>query len=231
MPQSVPARSYVSSLLLFDPLALPDDYDTTDEPQIEIVGAADADDKVVWIDAPATRTHHLLAFVDEPVSEHLESLLVVQRDLKKFRVTSDAVIFSGAEFAYRNDDSGITESPGRGGRIKITPGNWNVTLFGLKNVDAVIDEKFRQKTTKLQFRFFQINSWLMAAAGIVVFMAFVCVFISPFIAWLTTWLPAMVILVALAIATRFNSAYRTARHTLDGLRDLYPDFVAVFSRY
>lgn len=230
MPQSVIAQSYVSSLLLFDPLALPGDYDTTDEPQIEIIGAADADDKVIWIDAPATRTHQLMAFIDEPVSPRFESLLEIQRDLKKFTVTSGVVIFSGAEFAYRNDDSGLTESPDRGAPIQITPGDWDVELFRLRNVDAIIDKKFRQQTTELQYRIFQVNSWLTAAAALLVFAALVCAFISPLTLWLTTWLPATGALVVLAIVTRLSSAFRTAHRRIRDLRDLYPDFVAVFSR-
>src|SRR6266436_3411687 len=115
MPHVIETGTDVASLLVFDPLALPDDYDRCPKQQLEIVRKLNEAQRIFLVETGSDGGYLIHAFVDEPVPEYLRAFVREPRVHRHFDAPSGRIYFAGLEYAFRADDSRLKKHPHMGG--------------------------------------------------------------------------------------------------------------------
>lgn len=229
MQLTAAATTYVSSVVLFEPRSLPDDFDQTDLPPIEIIYECSVAEKLAWIQMPKSGHFRLLAFVNERVSPGLTKHLASVSRLNHFHIEGAELVFAGAEFAYSTDDSVISQNPTYGQRLPVAPGHWDVEFFAVHNSHESVDAEFHDRVSRSEYATFVVHSWLIAVSMMAMFVSLVSFFLFPLSTWLMTFLPATGVVVAIAACVHYSRAYRSAKTILASIEGQFPDLVAVLN--
>ena len=129
MRHVIDAGTDAGSLLLFDPAALPADFERRfQHDTVEILERLADEGAVIWINTDADGGYLLHLFVDEPVSPEVLARAVETEEIGEFRIPSGRLFFVGSEYAFREDDGFLRKHPHMGGSVTIRPGLYHATL-------------------------------------------------------------------------------------------------------
>ena len=120
----------VATLVLFDPETLPEGFDEDEKHRVELLEQLHTQKRLIRVNTGADGAFLLHAFVDEAVPVELRSYLVEPLTIDEFLIRSGHVYFSGAEYVFRSEASGLRRFPHMGGFFSIPPGNYRVTMYG-----------------------------------------------------------------------------------------------------
>ena len=141
-----------ASLLLFDPGALPPDFeDRLRAGTVEVLARLDEQGKVCWISTEGDGRFLLHAYVDEPVPEvlrpHLRDPVVVEG----FPVPTGRLFLAGSEYAFRDDDYFLRQHPHMGGFCTIRPGMYRLTLYRGEYPSGSLERRFRDEASRWEY--------------------------------------------------------------------------------
>ena len=130
MRDVIEAGTDAASLLLFDPGALPPDFeDRLRAGSVEVLARLDDQGKVCWISTEGDGRFLLHAYVDEPVPAALRPYLRDPVVVERFPVPTGRLFLTGSEYAFRDDDQFLRQHPHMGGFCTIRPGAYRLTLY------------------------------------------------------------------------------------------------------
>jgi hypothetical protein len=228
MRHIVEAGTDAASLLLFDPGALPDDFEAQfRRDSVDLLERMTREGTACWIPTDADGAYLLHAYVDEPVSSMVARHATRQEVIERFRVPSGQLYFAGSEYAFKEDDSFLRKHPHMGGNFGIKPGVYRLTVFWTAFPEGMVEQLFQTQASPWEYRLWASMSALVPLAiaawiGLVVIL-FTTVRV-PFPSFLA---PLLVVLVGLPFVVRRNETYRAAKERFAALEREYPSIVAV----
>jgi hypothetical protein len=232
MKHEVEAGTDAASLLLFDPLTLPDEFDAAnrDGDPTEILNDLHDQGRLFWINTGGDGGFLLHAFVDEEPNEDIRPYLRDPETTEQFIVASGRIFFMGAEYGYRNDDSQFKRYPGMGGSFPAENGTYTMTLYRTEYPDGIHEERFRQRSTRAQQLVHGTFSFLMAAAVLSVITALIAFFIASWATWFTYFLPAAALAILAPMLFSRLSVFQSADIIWKAVNNELPSMVATLSR-
>ena len=214
------------SMLLFDPEALPDDYDEQSKiDPTEILEQATLNGDAYWINTDGSDGDWLLhAFVDESVTPELRDFLRDEEQVDAFRVPSGKLYYAGVEYGFRHDDSFLKKYPGMGGLMEMKAGVYELSLYRAEYPEGFMEEKLRGQVSGFAY-------WLHQSMGLFVMLGLVGVVVMLLSIFKLGMLPVLIpiglVLLALPFVAFKSSVFKkTDKNWMEIQRD-YPSVVAV----
>jgi hypothetical protein len=224
----VEAGTDAASLLLFDPAALPDDFEGQfRRDSVEVLERLTRDGSACWIPTDADGAYLLHAYVDEAMPSLVARHAVALEAIERFRVPSGQLHFAGSEYAFREDDSFLRKHPHMGGLISIASGVYRLTVFRTAFPEGVVEQLFRTQASPWEYRLWNSMTTLVPlaiAAWIVLVVILFTTVRVPFPSFLA---PLLVVLVGLPFVVRRNETYRAAKERFAAVEREYPSIVAL----
>jgi len=232
MRHIVEAGTDAASLLLFDPSALPEEFDAANAggDPTEILSALNDQGRLFWINTDGDGGYLLHAFVDEQPAAELRQYLSDPQTSDQFTVNSGRIFFTGAEYGFRNDDSRLRSYPAMGGSFPAENGTYSITVYRAEYPDGLHDERFRQQATPAQQRIHRTYSALMVAAVLAVIAAIVGLFAVSWLTWFKYFVPAALVAIGLTMLVSRLSIFKTAEKIWQTVNHELPSIVAVLVR-
>jgi len=231
MRHIVAAGTDAASLLLFDPGALPDDYDAQMQGNPgEMLERLSSEGRLRWINTGADGAYLLHAYVEEAMPESLRQYARDPITVEHFSIPSGQLYFTGAECGFQRDDSFLREHPHMGGAFPLPPGDYRLTLFRTEYPDGFHEELLRGRVTPLAYRLHQGMGCLVGVAVAAVIAAAVTLFLRPRGFWLRYILPPAILLAMLPFLARRLAPFREASRQVKELEREYPSIIAELHR-
>jgi hypothetical protein len=216
-----------ASMLIFDPAALPDDYDArAREDPTALIEPLAAAGRLSWLDTAADGGYSLGLCVDRPLPPDMVPFAKLAGESGRFSAPSGRLYFTGIEYAFRHDDSFLRKYPHMGAYREIPPGEYHLRVFEMTYPEEFHEDLLRASLPPGAFRVYSLMNSLIPL-GCVAVLALVA---SPFWLglrlWCTTVLPLALMLVLPAIALSRTRTYREAKRLDQDIRRQYPDYMA-----
>ena len=234
MKHAVDAATDIAGVMLFDPEAMPDDFDSRGkgDEAYEVLEELHSTGKVVLVSTGSDGGFLLHAYLDEPIPENLRQYAKDPVELDKFPVPSGKLYFTGSEYAFRRDDSDLRFSSHMGGSFELAPGSYRLELFQTSYPEGMFHEILRQEAGPFA-------AWLHDAIGcrailtsVVAFflLAMSLAFVRPVGVWAKFVLPPLGALVIWPFVASVLPPYRKAVKRLLEIEKRYPSVVAHLER-
>jgi hypothetical protein len=214
-------------MLLFDPGALPQDFERSFQSGSgEILERLDREGKVCWINVDGDGGYSLHAYVGERVPRELERCAIEPETIDEFRVPTGRLIFAGAEYAFREDDSFLRSHPHMGDSFLVWPGIYRLTTFRTRYPKHFIEQLFRNQASTWEYYLWKSMIVLIPLA-LAAWIGLVVIFFTtvhvPFPSFLA---PLLALIFACPFLVRRLETYRSAKDQFAGLEREYPGLVA-----
>jgi hypothetical protein len=166
------AYTDVASLVLFDPVAAPADFKVYEKDGTAALQSLDEAGNICWMPVSTNGGHLLQIYLEREIPEYLAQYVKQPpRVYEAFPVPSGQLVFSGAEyFSSKNPLDGI-RSPFSGGALRLPAGIYRLTHSEAEYPDGMIDELFRQRATKFQYRIHRLYKMLFSLGGSLIFLS------------------------------------------------------------
>jgi hypothetical protein len=232
MRHIVEAGTDAAGVALFDPGALPADFDSRvqDDP-IELFETLQRDGKAFYTETGGDGRYLLHAYVDEPVpgnlQEHLREPVIIER----LAVPNGRLYFTGSEYAFRQDDGLLKQYPHMGAAIEVPAGEYRLTISRAAYPANHLENLLREEVGPVAFQLHQNMPWFATFAVAAVIALVVGYFAIPREDYLLYLLPASVIVVALPFIVVRLKQYQEARERFAAIQREYPAMVARLERH
>lgn len=217
-----------ASMLIFDPAAMPSDYDACapDDPMSMILELT-ATGRVYWLDTHGDGGYNLGVCLGETLDHPYPQFAKQAGVADHFAAPSGKLYFTGIEYAFHHDDSFLRNHSHMGSFQKIPRGTYRLALYEMEYPKGFHEDLLRQEISAVAFQLYSLMSWL-APLGC---LSLLVLAISPFLfglrAWITTALPICLTLIAFAVLMARLPPYREARGRHRAIQRDNPGFIAV----
>jgi hypothetical protein len=226
------AGTDAATLLLFDPAALPDDFDARfpSDPVAFFEELTEAG-VVCLISTGADGNYLLHAYVGEPVPEDLRPYLAERVPGDGLLCRSGRVYFAGVESVFRDNDSFLRRHPHMGEAFPLAPGMYRLAVYEMDYPEGLAEDRLRAAVSPVAYWLHQrAMGWSVmgAVAGLIGLVA--SVWHAARDPWL--WLAAagFAALVAAPFAVARLPAYRAAAAAWREINRELPAYVAELRR-
>lgn len=218
----------VASVAIFDPLALPAEFDQSEKDQGDILRRLHDEGRVFLTETGGDGAYLVHALVDEPVPGHLKPYLQDPIVLGRFDAPSGRIYAAGAEYAFHKDDRRIEKYPHMGGSFAVKPGRYRLSVYRTEYPERMLEGELRQLVKPSAFRLHQSMGCLVALAvvGLVVLLA--SYFALPTRNWAMIALPVSIGIVATPVVVARLPVYQKTQVTWDEVQSKFPSLVAEF---
>ncbi len=208
----IEAGTDAASLLLFDPAALPADFERRfQHDAVETLERLSGDGSACWINTDGDGNYLLHAYVDEPIPAELLAHAVDPDVIGEFRVPSGRLFLTGSEYAFREDDSFLRKHPHMGGSVTLRPGAYRLALYRTEFPDDSLEATFRRQASPWEYLLWYSMSTLIPLA-IAAWIGLVVIFFTkvrvPFPSYLA---PLLGLVFALPFLLLRLETYQSAR--------------------
>jgi hypothetical protein len=223
----IEAGTDASSLLLFDPGALPEDFERLFQSSSgEILERLDREGRVCWITVDGDGGYLLHAYIGERVPRELERCAVEPETIEEFHVPTGRVVFAGSEYAFREDDSFLRNHPHMGGSFRLPPGVYRLKIFRTQYPKRFVEQLFRNQASPWEYCLWN-SMILLIPLAVAAWIGLVVIFFTtvhvPFPSFLA---PLLVLVFASPFLVRRLKIYRSAKERFASLEREYPALVA-----
>lgn len=227
MKHVIEAGTDAASLLLFDPGALPEDFDTRMQKDPGgVLNELTRTGKAYWIHTGRDGRFLLHVYVDEPVPL---SLLQYSHDpiaVEHFPVPTGKLYFTGAECSARDEATFLRKHSHMGGCCTVPAGVYLLTLFRMAYPGGLQEQLLKEQVSPTVYRLFRSMACLAPIAVVAVISLVVSFFFMSRTLWLQYPLPVASVLVALPIFVSRLRKYRQARELYKRIEWECPSVVA-----
>jgi hypothetical protein len=232
MRHIVEAGTDAAGVALFDPGALPEDFDPRmqDDP-IELFERLQRDGKAFYTETGGDGTYLFHAYVDEPIPANLQDHLRDPVTIERFSIPTGHLYFTGSEYAFRQDDSLLRRYPHMGGSVTVPAGDYRVTIHRTEYPSNHLEKLLRSETGTAAFFLHQSMGWFVILAVAAAIGMVFSYFAMARNEWLWYVLPAGVVLLALPFIVVRLGPYREARDRFKATQRAYPSIVARLERW
>lgn len=219
-------------LLLFDPGAMPADFDrrTQADPAV-VLERLKREGRAFGIDTGGDGSFLLHVHVDEPLPGSLAPFAREIETSDSLQIPSGRLYLTGVECAYRDDDSLLRKYPHMGGSATVPAGTYRLTVYRASYPKNLVEARFLAEASPWEYRLWgsmrpliplAVAAWISL---VVIFFTQVRVRFPNFVA------PILVFIFALPFLVRRHNLFRTARERYARLEREYPMFLVRLERY
>ena len=227
MKHIIEAGTDAATLILYDPAALPADFDTsTHDDPVAMLEELHAGGRVYWINTGADGSYLLHAYVDEPIPPALEQHVKEPVKVDGFQVPSGRLYFVGSEFCGSGVDAALSRYPHMGGSFTTRPGVYRLTFAEMQYPDGWEENLLRSAVTPGAYSLHQ-------SMGCFVWLAILCaigfsiaVFGEIFQPWRVYLLPALAFGVAAPFVLARLQLFRETRYRYRAIQREHPAYIA-----
>ena len=225
MPHIVEAGTDGAALLLFDPAALPDDFDERmQDEQVEVLEDVTREGLGYWATTDGDGVFLLHAYVEEDVAAYLAPYLTESDDVPAFQVPSGTLYFGGAEYGFKNDTSMRDKFPHMLETIRVPRGTYRLRVHRTAYPGGLLESELRHEVSGLA-------AWLRGAFETLVAISIMTMFAGIALAIWTLWpLLLGMACVALTLALRCLPPLRRAQAAWKAIGRRYPFAVVELRR-
>ncbi len=225
----IDAGTDAASLLLFDPGALPPDFeDRLRAGSVEVLARLDEQGKVCWIDTGGDGRFLLHVYVDESIPDALKSCLRDRMVFESFPVPTGRLFFTGSEYAFRDDDQFLCQHPHMGGFCTIRPGTYRLNLYRGEYPSGSLERQFRDEASRWEYGLWN-SMRVLIPLSVAAWIGLVVIFFTRSrVPWPSLLAPSLALIFALPILVRHIETYRLARERYTSLEREFPSFIAEF---
>jgi hypothetical protein len=223
----VEAGTDAATLLLFDPAALPDDFDARfpDDP-IGLLERLTEAGVVCCFPTGGDGGYLLHAYVWEPVPEDLRPYVGEQVPGGGLFCPSGRVYFAGVEYAFRDNDSFLRRHPHMGESFPVPPGDYRLAACEMDYPEGLQEDRLKAAVSPVAYALHQGMGYVVMGAVLGVIGLLVTVWNAARDPWL--WLAAAGCAAAVAapfVVARLP-AYRAAAAAWREINRELPAYVA-----
>ncbi len=227
MRHVIEAGTDASSMVLFDPGALPGDFERLFQTgSAEILERLDREGKVCWITVDGDGGYSLHAYVDERVPRELERCAVEPETIEEFPVPTGRLVFAGSEYAFPEDDGLLRNHPHMGGCFLVQPGVYRLRVFRTQYPKHLVEQLFRNQASPWEYCLW-MSMILLIPLAVAAWIGLVVIFFTtvhvPFPSFLA---PLLALVFASPFLVRRLETYRSAKERFASLEREYPALVA-----
>jgi hypothetical protein len=216
-----------ASMLIFDPGALPEDYDArARQDPIEFIEPLATAGRLYWLDTAADGGYSLGLCVGRPLPPEMVQFAKLAGDAGRFSAPSGRVYFTGIEYAFRRDDTFLRKHPHMGACREVPPGEYHLRLFEMIYPEDFHEELLRASLRPGTFHLYSLMNSLIPIGCIAALALVASAFWLGLRLWCTTVLPLALALMLPGIAVSRTRTYREARRLDQAIRRRYPDYLA-----
>jgi len=208
-----------AAMTLFDPDALPEDFDekAREDPSAALREAADAG-RLLLLEAGGDGRHGLGVCVGEGLPDDVAPLARPLGDEGRLVVAGDSLLFAGVEYAFRRDDARLRRRPHMGEACEVPPGAYRVRLFEADYPASFFEDRLRARASEAGLRLDSLMARRLLPMGSLGTIAGVVGLVGlGWDAWRVSVLPAALAMVLPALVVSRLRAYREAAGARRGL--------------
>src|SRR5262245_5275268 len=227
MKHYVEGGTDAASMILFDPEALPDDYEKRCGSAFPaLIEELQDSGSAYWLNTCSDGSYELLACEGEPLPSSLLHFASNPVVIERFRVPSGRVYFTGVEYAFRKDDSLLKKFPSMAGTFTIPPGVYRLTLFEMDYPEDYVEDQIRQQVPPRLYWWSQSMGCFVWPLLLALVVTVLLIFYLPWPAGLVYALPSSGALILLLWGLFRLKPYRQAQEARRRVERQYPGFVA-----
>ncbi|AMV37842.1 hypothetical protein [Planctomyces sp. SH-PL62] len=229
MIQFLEGGTDAAALLLFDPEALPDDFDdrTRDDPSGAIEEAVGLG-RAFLLTTDGDGDFALGVCVGEGPPEELEAFLRPIGEVDRFPVVGGSLQFAGVEYAFRRDDAALAKHPHMGGSADVPPGVYRLRVHEADYPESFLEERMRGRSSAAGLRLLSLmNRRLLPLGSLGAIVGVVSLLFLGWRDWRATALPVCLAMVLPAVLVSRLRTYREARDAGREIARELPDYWAV----
>jgi hypothetical protein len=222
----IEAATDAEALLLFDPAALPADFEH--QFQSDASGTLERLHRqglACWIPVAGDGSYLLHVYLDEPIPPTLRLCLREPVVIANFPAPSGWLHFTGAECAFRDDDIALAEQPRMGGSAVITPGTYRLMLFRAEYPAGHVARQFRASASHLEYSLWA-SMYVLVPLAVAAWIGLVVIFFTtvrvPFPSFLA---PLLLAVFSLPFLVRRLPAYKSVREQYARVERRFPPLV------
>jgi hypothetical protein len=224
----VEAGTDAGSLLLFDPSALPEEFEQQfrKDPG-EAFNLLSRRGQACRIATAADGAYLLHAYLDEPVPSQLARHAHEPQVIERFQVPSGRIFFSGSESAFRQAESDIRSDSQRRESVSIPAGVYRLTVWRTHFPDDIVQRQFTDQAPQRE-RLLWSSMRALIPLAIAAWIGLVVIFFTtvrvPFPDFLA---PLLGLILALPLLVRRLDTYQAAKQRFANLERECPSIVAL----
>lgn len=223
---TIHAGTDAGSVIIFDPEALPDDFDAiAQKDPIELISRLDQQGRLRWVDTQSDGSYRLGVVTGSEFPTHLATYVNKQEVIEALPVPSGRLFFTGIEYAFRSDDAALKKHPHMGGFVSVSPGTHKATFCELEYPDGFEESLLAEKLTPGELaskRWFDRLVPLGCFGAVLLILGF---FVMNRAFWMTWMLPPILVVITAAVVLSKTRRFRSAEATSNELMDQYPDYL------
>lgn len=226
MKHIVEAGTDAATLALFDPAALPEDFEARfREDGAEVFEELNRGGRLLGIDTHADGSYTLHAYVDEPLPDGIAPHVRDPAVVEAFQVPSGRVYFAGAEYASPDMEASLSRYK-MGEPFDVRPGVYRLTVYETEFPEGIDEDMLRAVAPAGAYQLYQSEGCFVWLA----FLSAVGLGVALFGEILKPWRYYLIPLFLMGIAWPFVLArlkpYRETQERYRAIQREHPAYVA-----
>lgn len=230
MHQTLKGGTDAAGMVIFDPAALPGDFDARQkEDPAELLEQLTQGGRLYWLDTHSDGGYSLGVYFSNELPDHVKPYARSLAAYEQFHVPSGRLYFTGVEYSFRDDDSFLRKYPGMGEVADVTPGVYRADLFEFEYPEDFHEGLLRQRLPAAQFRIHNLMNTLvpigcLASLAILGSLALLKWVGLDWAMWAGMVLPVGLVLIALPLLLARLPAYRQADAVYKDVQKEFPGY-------
>jgi hypothetical protein len=216
----------VASMVIFDPAAMPDDYDirARNDP-VEVIEHLAAEQSLYWLYTAADGGYNLGICLGDELPAQMASFARLLGVAARFAAPGGKLYFTGAEYAFRHDDSRLRKYPHMGACQEIAPGVYRLAVYEIDYPEDFYEALLRKRIPASAFRIYSLMDRLMPVGCLGAILLVFSILGLGWRLWSICLLPVGLALLLPAIVVARTQLYREAKREALALEREYPNYL------
>jgi hypothetical protein len=225
MDRALKGGTDAGSMVVFDPAALPDEFDVRQSrnpiSQLEDLMRAG---RLYWLDPHADGSYTLGVYFGAALPERVKPFANTLGACDPLHIPSGRLFFSGVEYAFHTDDSLLRKYRHMGECAAVNPGLYRAEFFEFQYPEGFEETLLEGKLSPLQLRAFRCMNILAPAGCISVLGLVASLGLLHYSTWGLLAVACSFMLIALPILWSRLPAYRQAVAVQDEVEKEFPAY-------
>jgi hypothetical protein len=231
MDRTLEGGTDAGGMVIFDPAALPDDFDAKNkqDPLSQLEQLMQAG-RLYWLNTDADGAYTLGVYIGNSLPDRLKPYGKTLDTCDQFHVPSGRLFFSGIEYAFRADDSFLRKYPHMGEAVDLAAGLYRAEFFEFEYPEDFHEDLLQQRLPTAQFRTYKLMDTLVPIGCIALPALLVTFFLLAWTVWVAIVLPCGLGLIALPLILSRLSAYRQADAVYKNIEKEFPGYAVLLQK-
>jgi hypothetical protein len=223
------AGTDAGSMVVFDPAALPSDFDQCDEPE-DILKRLSEEGSVYWLNTASDGGYNLGLRLGNELPTETAEFAKRLGEVTRFNAASGRLYFTGIEYAFHQDDSRLRRNPAMGASREIPKGTYQLTIYDMDYPEDFHENLVRQRVSPSALRVDSLMNKLIPIAliGTIGFLA--SLFGLGLRRWLIAVVPVYAVFAVIFVLLVRSRSYDEVWSTRLAVEREYPDYWATLEQ-